>query len=146
LFFIMLLSFEMVYGVIALVQINKVFDSTAVPDQIILVCSVLFLLFILFTCVALFKIKKHALTIVKTFLITRVIYLGLSSILVFIKTVNNKYAIGGRPDQFESIPMMVIMLLVTPLVYTLLFSISWYIYFCKAKRVKRTYGDTTQQQ
>jgi hypothetical protein len=31
-------------------------------------------------------------------------------------------------------------------VYTLLFSISWYIYFCKAKRVKRTYGDTTQQQ
>lgn len=140
-FCIMLLSIEMFFSIIYVFQLNEFLGSVPVAGTISRVLTFLFIVYILVTLIFLLKVEKHAIKIAKSFLIARLVYIIPSVIVVFLYTINDKSAIGSGNGKFQSVTDIIFMLLVTPLLYTLVFSISWYIYFTKSKRVKESYEE-----
>ena len=138
-FCILLLSVEMFTSIIYLVQLYKYVGGIPVIGTVAITLSFLYKAFVLVTLISLFSIKRYALKLVKAFLITRLIYLVITTVVIFVYTINDKNAIGYEYGQFQSVRDIIVMVLVTPLVYAIGFSISWYIYFCKSKRVKEVY-------
>ncbi len=141
LFFAQLIMFELTYGIIVLVQVNKAFGMIPVLGNLLMGCSILFLVSIPALCFSLYKYRRSTVTRVKAYLVLRTLYLTLTSLAVFIHTFGGKNVIGKGNDQFESISMLVLMMFVTPMAYSFGFGIPWYVYFCRSKRVKSTYLD-----
>ncbi|MDQ2085588.1 hypothetical protein RBH29_03960 [Herbivorax sp. ANBcel31] len=140
-FCIMLIFAEVLYGIIYLVQLQNNFGHIPVVGTIGKVFSVVYIAFVLFTFISLLKIKKYALKIVKTFLATRLIYLITATVAIFFNTLNSDNSPKHGYDQFESFSSIINMLLVTPLFYAIAFSVTWYIYFTKSKKIEKVYSD-----
>jgi hypothetical protein len=141
--FTLSLLLEMCYGIIVAVQLDKAFGSIPVLGKILLAASILFILLVLFTCFSMYKIQNHAVSTAKAYLIIRSAFLTAAAALVFIHTLNDKRAIGPGPDQFYTFGQMLTTVLINPMVYVLVYGIAWYIYFCRSKRVRRTFfGET----
>lgn len=139
-FCILLFSVEMFFGVICLFQLNEFLRSIPVAHTAALVLTLLYMVCILVTIIFLFKkVKKYALKIAKSYLVARLIYLIPAIIVIFSFTLNDKNAIGDGYGKFQSVQDMILRLLVTPLIYILTFSIGWYTYFKKSKRIKEEY-------
>ncbi len=141
-FCMLLLSVEAFLSVICIFQLNEFLVSIPLARIIARVLTLVFLVYILVTIVFLFKLERHALIIAKSYLISRLFYLIPSISVIFSYIINDKNSIGAGYGKFESVNDIIAMVLVTPLIYILLFSISWYIYFNKSKRVKEAYEET----
>ncbi|TYQ17756.1 UNVERIFIED_CONTAM: hypothetical protein Cloal_0124 [Acetivibrio alkalicellulosi] len=140
-FCILLLSVEMFYSIIFLFQSHQRVGNIYIIGTLSLASTVIFMAFILVTFIFLYKIKKYALKVVKAFLIARLIYFVTFTIIIFSYAVNDSNSLGSGYGQFQSLNDMISMLLITPLFYTIGFSLSWYVYFCKSKRVKESYSN-----
>jgi len=141
-FNIMLLVCETIIGIILILQMYNALKSITVLAVASIILGILYISFILFTCFALSKIPKYAIKIVKTFLALRIVVLVLSSIVKFISEYNNKSKMGTDFFQYHSVNDAVLRILVLPIAYILIFSILWYLYFIKSKKVKEKYGNT----
>jgi hypothetical protein len=137
--FTLSLLLEVCYGIIVAVQLDKAFGSIPVLGKILLAASILFILLVIFTCFSMYKIRRHAVSIAKTYLIIRSVFLTIAAVMIFIHTLNDKRAIGPGPEQFYTFGQMITTVLINPMVYILVYGITWYIYFCKSKRVRRTF-------
>lgn len=138
-FCIMLLSVEMFLSIICIFQLNEFLSSVPTARIFARGISILFVVYILVTLIFLLKVEQHALKIAKSYLVARLVYFMPSIIVIFLHTINDKNAIGFGYGKFQSVNNMIVMLLVTPLLYILLFSVSWYIYFSKSKRIKEEF-------
>lgn len=141
-FCILLISLEAFLCIIFIFQLNDFLARISVAQTIARVLTLLFVVYILVTLIFLLKLERHALIIAKSYLIARLFYLIPSIIVIFLYTISDKNAIGIGYGKFESETDIIVMVLVTPLIYILLFSISWYIYFNKSKRIKEAYEQT----
>lgn len=141
-FCIILLSVEMFLSIICIFQLNEVLGGVPIARAIARGFTILFVVYIIVTLIFLLKVEKHALKIAKSYLVARLFYLIPSIIVIFSYTINDKNAIGFGYGKFQSVNNIIVMLLVTPLLYVLLFSISWYMYFTKSKRIKEEYEKT----
>lgn len=142
-FCILLISVEMFLCVICLFQLNELLGSIPIVRIGAIVLTILFMVYIIVTIVFLYKkVQKHTLKVAKSYLFIRLAYFIPSILVIFIYTINDENAIGSGYGKFKSVNDIILMLLVTPLIYILLFSISWYIYFNKSKRIKEEYEET----
>jgi len=143
LFCILLIFVEMFLGIMFLFQLNKYLGSNPIFNNTAIVLTVLYMVYILVTIIFLLKnVKKYALKIAKSYLIGRLVYLVPSIIVIFSFTVNDPSAVGSGNGKFQSVTDIILRLLMVPLIYILAFSISWYIYFTKSKRIKKEYEET----
>ncbi len=140
-FCILLLSVEVFLGIVFIFQLNDYLASIPAAKTIARVMTLLFVVYILVTIIFLFRLHRHALSIAKSYLIARLFYLIPSIVVIFIYTINDKNKIGIGYGKFESLTDIISMVLVTPLIYSFLFSISWYIYFNKSKKIKESYEE-----
>lgn len=141
-FCMLLLSVEAFLGIVFIFQLNDFLASIPIAQTIARVLTLLFVVYILVTLIFLLKLERHALIIAKSYLIARLFYLIPSIITIFSYTINDKNAIGSGYGKFQSVNDITVMVLVIPIIYILLFSIFWYIYFNKSKRVKEAYEET----
>ncbi|MEN2775538.1 hypothetical protein ABCY62_10945 [Acetivibrio clariflavus] len=139
-FCILLISVEMFFCVICLFQLTEILAGIPKVRFAAVVLTVLFMVYILVTITFLYKkAQKHAVKMAKCYLITRLFYFIPSILIIFSHTINDKNVIGSGYGKFQSVRDIIIMLLITPLIYILSFSILWYFYFIKSKRIKEEY-------
>jgi hypothetical protein len=103
------------------------------------ICSLLFILLIGGICLTLYKIPRFALKTVYTYLIYRVVFLSIAFIMIYIYRRGNPNIIGPDINQFSNMWQLTLNSIVIPLPYTLLFSLVWYLYFQRSKRVREAY-------
>ncbi|MCX7708790.1 MAG: hypothetical protein N2484_02955 [Clostridia bacterium] len=132
-FAMMLIVFEVFLGVITLAQGHVVAGLFPGASKVYVAVAVLFIAFTLFTFFALYKVHKHALKVVKSYLIFRILYLTPVCVLIF------NYSRIAKASANETLGEMIVGALVVPLIYIWGFSILWYGYFLKSKRVKDSY-------
>lgn len=135
-FVAMLVTADLFFSLALSVQGYNAIKHIPVAGIVFLVLSVLFILFILFTAVSCYKLKKNAVKISKTYLITRTIFTVIGLILIFFADYNNKNLIGVGSSQYKSQSELTLIVLILPMLYTLTFSIGWYLYFLKSKKCK----------
>jgi hypothetical protein len=133
LFFVMLLSVEILLAGMILVQGYALLKAVQYLGPAFLVLGIGYLIFILITCIALKRVSRYAVALSKILLITRVLFLTPAYILLFATFSRNPGSFSG----FRSRNDIVLVVLVVPLAYILLFSGLWYLYFSSSKRVKQ---------
>jgi hypothetical protein len=138
-FYVMLLVFETLLGLITLIQgylfLNFLKFSPWMSLAYLALGSVNFLLLI-FTLVALQKIPKYAIQISKIFLFVRAVFLTIACLVIY-TVVSKDFRIV---QNFSSKSYFYLSYLGIPLAYILGFSICWFWYFSKSKKVK-SYGE-----
>lgn len=132
LFFIMVLTFEILLGVITLIQGYLFLKPGSWMSTAFLVFGSAYFLLTLFTCIALYKIPKHAIQISKIYLFVRAIYLTIACLVIFDRVSKNSRII----QSFSSMNYFYLSYLGIPLIYIFGFSVAWLWYFRKSKKIK----------
>jgi len=139
-FLVMLVAIEVLLFVLATAAAHVYLKSLPLLSSAVIFLGLGYIIFILFICLALFKIPKLVIKAVKVFLIARLIYLVPIFIENFIKALHNPEYVQAGQSQRPLFDTALYAFLV-PMIYVLSFSILWYIYFSKSKRVKETYAN-----
>lgn len=138
LFLAMLLGFETLLGILAAINGYNSVKSISVLGTVYIILGVLMVVYPLFTAFALRKMRKSAIRIVKVYLIVRLVYLipfFVSNTVIMIGQIRYLKTDIQYAQEFNS---LIISLLIS-LIYLISFSILWYMYFCKSKKVKEFY-------
>jgi hypothetical protein len=133
LFFVMLLSVEVLLALAILIQGYAILKSMRYLGPAFLVLGTAYLALVLFTCVTLKRTSRYAVAASKILLLARVLFLTPAAVLVFTTLSRNPRIVS----EFRSRGDLVLVGLVVPLVYILLFSGLWYWYFSRSRRVMR---------
>lgn len=145
-FCIMLITLDLLFGLIILTQGSRYLYPFPVLKTLFQGISIGYLVFAVLTCLIFYRTQKYiAIIIAKILLLVRVIYFGLSYGIVFYFQLNDKRLIGPTVFQVKSQKELLINNLIVPLVYTLAFSIFWFIYFNISKKVKKKYCNSLQE-
>jgi hypothetical protein len=144
LFCILLIAGELFIGISILTQGYRLLRSTPTPAALFTLFGLLYLGAILFTNYALYKLPGSAVKITKLFLIYRLIYLTLAILMIFSIRAGDPRSIGPSIYQFRTREALIQNALVIPMAYTWLFTLIWYPYFLRSKRVGKTYGTPAQ--
>lgn len=139
LFLLTLLSFDLTCAVIIFMQSSMVIEA---ETDVLLLHQLLWAAYgvtKLVFCILLFVGKPFVVKFAHAFLFIRVLVFSLSII------VTCTLVLANFDQQILSIETksrwdVTYLLLITPLVYTLLYSIGWGYYFRRSKRVKNFYG------
>ena len=142
--FYVMLNLDVFFGISISFLIQNALASSHFLNIIFIVFSAFYLGLIIFSSIALFKIRKHVVKIINSLFVYRICYYIPSIIIIFISKLHDPKTFDRETDQFfYSVGDLVLRLLITPLLYTLLFSVLWHLYFRFSKRVKRTFGEFT---
>jgi hypothetical protein len=96
---------------------------------------ILYLLFLLFTAMTCYKLKKNFVTISKKYLAVRTIFMTSCILILGVHNINNKNIIGlGK--QYSNTAQFIFWEVIVQLLFMLIFSGGWYLYFLKSKRCK----------
>jgi hypothetical protein len=133
LFFVMLVTVEVLLGLMFLLQGYAVLKAVPYLGPAFLVVGIGYLLFILTTCFTLRRASRYAVSISKIFLVARALFLTPVYVLLFTRFSRNlglfpRLRLGG-----DLAPVG----LIVPLAYILLFSGLWYYYLSSSRRVRQ---------
>lgn len=138
LYFLMLLAVETVLGVITLYFGYDLLSGNRVLGAIIIGMSAFYILFSLFSSIVLKKLKKFAVKVSKVFLVFRVVYLIPYLIL------NTISQIGAIPydrehEMYSKMLGSIILTSVISLLLVVAFSVGWYIYLNRSRKVRELF-------
>lgn len=122
--------FIMIGALLYIEEITSLFPYFPGVQTVLIIDTILSLCvlgFGIYSAILLIKIKDNAISTVKKFLVTALIYNFISSVLFF--------ASGLPPEVIEAMAGEIILDLIPGLIYFFI----WYSYFNKSKRVKATY-------
>jgi hypothetical protein len=134
-FVIMLVSLDILLAVMYTVQVSKAFNQNTALYYGSLAINILYFLFIIYTAVTCFRLKRNLVTISKLYLFIRAIYSTISAFIVFFHIVNKEGMVGAGM-QYESFNLVILQVLIVPLTCVILISVIWYLYFTKSKRCR----------
>lgn len=100
--------------------------------------AVIYGLFSLFAGIVLKKKVSFAVTVVKSFLISRIIYLVPYTSMTISRQISEIPFVKSSPEYME-MKGSLIRSLIIDIAYVLIFSVGWYIYLLKSRRVKELY-------
>lgn len=100
------------------------------------VIAVIFILYIIYTAVVVFKMKNNFVIVAKTYIVIRTVFTLANFVIVFINILKHEKLIGDAIDQYQSVNEMMVWELLIPLLYILSFSVLWYLYFTYSKRCR----------
>ncbi len=132
----MLIICELLIGLTDLYQGAGLLRSQPFWHNIYLVFGNFYLLFIAVTCFAFYRLRRHAIKIAKIFLLYRFVFLTIATLVIYHYRLHDKNAIGFRINQFPDLQTLTLNSLIIPFAYTIVFSVLWYSYFLRSKRVK----------
>lgn len=134
-FVIMLVSLDMLLAVMYTVQVSRAFNQIPALYFGSLAVNVLYFIFILFTAMTCFRMKKNLVTIAKIYLIVRAVYSTISAFIVYFHAISDKGMVGAG-KQYGNIKLLTLQVLVVPLICVFFISVIWYLYFTTSKRCK----------
>lgn len=140
-FVTLLITAEILLTLILTIQGYGVLKPVPVASAVFLISSILFFLFIILTVISFYKLRKWAIAISKAYLIVRAVYLLAAVITIYIIDLNDKASIGGQVGQFKTVGDLTLMVLIIPMIYTLIFSVGWFLYFIKSRKCKEFITD-----
>lgn len=137
-FFVMLIAFETFLGIIAAFSGYDTVKSIPGLGKLYIGLGIFFVVYPLFTAFALRKMKKYAVRIAKIYLIARLVYhipfVVVNTIIMINRISYNKdYIEYGK--EYNSL----IIGLAISLFYLVAFSVLWYLYFSRSKKVREFY-------
>lgn len=133
-FIVMILFADIFLSLNCTDQLYNKFWQTPVLSIGFLVIGIAFLLFLLYTAVSCYKLKKNMVTTAKAYLIIRTVFMIGNNIILFIH--DKKFDIGNGPDQYVTFGKYFIGVLLLPVAYDLVFGIAWYLYFVKSRKCR----------
>lgn len=135
LFIIMLILIDIFQGPLYIVPVYDILKKIPVISSVFMVLSCLYILFILYTAITCYKLKKNMVIVSKLYLIVRVVFMISCIIIFFLYNIKGKTMIG-LGSQYNTVAEYSIPGLIAPIVFVLAFSTGWYTYFLKSKRCK----------
>lgn len=136
LFIIMLFSIDSFLAISYTVQVHGFLKRIPVLATGVWVIGILFGLFILYTAITCYKLKRNMVAISKAYLIVRAIFMTICIIIIYLNLVNDKSMIANGARQYKNLAELNFMVLIMPIAYHLVFSGGWYLYFLKSQRCK----------
>lgn len=117
-------------------QENKYLGNITLIKIIIDVQAVLFILYIIYTSVVVYRMKEKFVSAAKRYLIIRTIFSLGNLFIVFYNILKHEKLIGKGLDQYGTTGNMLLWELGLPLFYIISFSLGWYLYFTFSKRCR----------
>ncbi|MDD4113668.1 MAG: hypothetical protein PHC56_11675, partial [Herbinix sp.] len=102
-----------------------------------LIIGGMFVLYIIYTTVIVFRMKGNYVVAAKRYIIFRTIFSLINFLFVFYNIMKHENLIGEAQDQYQSMGIMLLWELIIPLFYILSFSVIWYLYFTYSKRCRK---------
>jgi hypothetical protein len=133
LFFVMLVSVEVLLALLILVQGYAVLKAVPYLGPAFLVLGTGYLVFILFTCISLRRMSRYAVRISRILLAARVLFLAPVYLRLYATFSRDPGIVSG----FRSHRDIVLIGLVVPLACILLFSGLWSWYLSSSRRVRQ---------
>jgi hypothetical protein len=134
-FVIMLISLDVLFGVTYTVQVGRAFREAPFLYYCSFAIHILYLLFILYTAITCFRLKKNLVITSKIFIIFKTVYSTVCAIIVFFNAIQVEGGIGGSMSE-DKISILALQILIVPLTCVYFTSIVWFLYFSKSKRCK----------
>lgn len=133
LFVIMLITIDLLHTPFYIVPVNNQLKQFPVINIVFVVISITFLLFIIFTAVTCYKLKRNMVIISKVYLVVRIVFLSFCIFVLYFYELKCKTLTGKN---YSNVGELTLVWLAGPLAFELAFSIIWYLYFLKSKRCK----------
>ncbi len=135
--FLMLISLE---PLLALISVSLIYPrmNAGILGAVFAVAAVVYGLFSLFAGIALKKQAAFAITAVKSFLIFRVIFLIPFTCMIISRQINEIPYLKASPEYAEAKGSLT-MSLIIDIAYVIIFSVGWYIYLRRSRRVKEEF-------
>jgi len=137
-YFLMLLAVETVLGVITLFKGYDLLSGNKVLGTIIMGISVFYILFSLFSAIILKKLKRIAVSVSKVFLVFRAVYLIPYLVFNTIVQIREIPYVRGH-EMYSKMLGSIIVSAVISLVFIVAFSVGWYIYLNRSKKVRELF-------
>lgn len=100
------------------------------------VLAVLFILYIIYTSITVYRMKEKFVLTAKIYLIVRTIFSLSNFFVVFYNILKHENLIGDGQDQYKTMGSMLLWELGLPLFYMISFSVVWFLYFTYSKRCR----------
>ena len=136
-FAIMLIFCDMFFAVSAFTQVLGILRNNSVATMIYQWSGWIFMALIVFTCAAIFMLRKYSALVAKTYLLIRLIFFFYSNLFIFNFRFHDPHSIGIHISQFLSMQDLIWKCLIIPMIYVILFSVGWYLYFNRSKRTNK---------
>lgn len=136
LFLIMIIVVDGYISIALTFQVYGIVKAVPAAGMGIIAAGLLFLALLLYTAVCTYKMKESCAKAAKAYLIIRVLYIASCITAVYMRSAGDKTLIGNGPMQYRSAEELMMIVLIYPMIYTIAFSIIWFLYFSKSKRFR----------
>lgn len=138
LYFIMLLAEESLLGIISLSFGYNLLPMSRVLGTVIMGISVFYVLFSVYSAIVLKLLKKYAVKVSKVFLIFRLIYMIPYAVINTISQIRDIPYDKGY-EMYEAMYRSIIISSVITVTFIIAFSVGWYIYLNRSKKVRELF-------
>lgn len=136
-FVAMILGIDTLQTIFFAVQENKYMGHISMLRIAIPIISSIFILYIIYTAIFVFRMKNNFVTAAKRYIIIRTIFSLFSYIIIFLNRLKYENLIGESEGSYQSVAFMLYIELLMPLIFVMLFCVAWYLYFTYSKRCKK---------
>lgn len=136
LFIIMILVIDILQTLSFASLENKYLGHIKVLGITFYIMAAIFILYIIYTTVIVYKMKGNFVLAAKKYIIVRTIFSVINFLIIFFNFIKHENLIGESPDQYQSLEYMLLWELFIPLFYIISFSLVWYLYFTFSKRCR----------
>ncbi len=137
LFIVMILAIDTLQTLSFVTQESKYLGNIPILEIASLIMGAIFILYIIYTTVIVFRMKGNFALAAKRYLIISTIYSMFNLLFIFYNRYKHENLIGESQDQYQSIKAMLFWELFFPLFYILSFSVVWFLYFTYSKRCRK---------
>lgn len=133
-FVIMLYSVDLFLALTLVVQGYDAARQIPMAGIAFLIFGILYMLFLLFTAISCYKVKKNMIAVSKVFLVIRAVFTLFSLTIIYLDSLGDKSLIGTGEMQYENVNELSLIIFVLPAAYMVVFSIGWFLYFMNSKK------------
>ncbi|NLK87303.1 MAG: hypothetical protein GX279_07425 [Clostridiaceae bacterium] len=138
LYFIMLLAEESLLGIISLSFGYNLLSESRILGMIIMGISLFYVLFSVYSAIVLKLLKKYALKVSKVFLVFRIIYMVPYLIMNTIRQIE-EIPYEKDFELYAAMHRSIIVSFIISLLFIIVFSVGWYIFLEKSKKVRELF-------
>ena len=137
LFVVTILAIDILQTLYFAAQEYKYLGHIPILGGTFLIIGSLFIIYIIYTAVVVFRMKDNFVFKAKQYVVIRVIYSVINFLIVFYNIVTKEELIGDSQDQYLEFGRMLLVELVVPLIFIISFSLVWFLYFTYSRRCRR---------
>ena len=137
LFVIMILAVDILQTISFATLENKYLGHLKALGLVFYILAVIFIIYIIYTTVVVFRMKGNFVSAAKRYLIIRTVFSLTNFLIIFFSVIKYENHIGESQDQYLTVGEMLLWELFIPLFYIISFSVVWFLYFTYSKRCRK---------